>query len=383
MKLLIHDLNDEEWEKVSADHSGWKIISDNGKIHPCTGCFGCWIKTPGKCVIKDGFDNMGALISKADEVMVISRYTYGGFSSFIKNVFDRSIGWVLPYFEIINGEMHHKSRYPEDKPFTFIFRGSGLTDDDKAQTEKYIKAVCLNLHGIIKDIRFEECAPAENNSAAYKCEQGSTVLLNCSLRGKNANTKMILDRFESYIDGTKQSIDLVSYLNKQDELVDILANAEKLVLGMPLYVDGIPSAVLRLMEKLETRGRCADKRVYVIANMGFYESRQISNLMGMMKKWCDNCGYVYGGGLAVGAGEMLGKMVISASFEKGPAKNVAIGMQKLSKAVNSSGTEKDIYADVSGFPRKLYMMSANMSWLAYLRKNGLKKKDLLRRCDQE
>ena len=135
MNLLIHDLNDDEWKELSADYDGWEIISDNGSIKPCVGCFGCWVKEPGECVIKDGYEKMGALIHRADEIKVISRYTYGGFSSFVKNVFDRSIGWILPYFEIYENEMHHKKRYPEDKPITFIFRGEGFTDDDKEKEE--------------------------------------------------------------------------------------------------------------------------------------------------------------------------------------------------------------------------------------------------------
>ena len=52
-------------------------------------------------MIRDGYERMGALIHKAEEVVVISEYTYGGLSPFVKNVFDRSISFVLPFFEII------------------------------------------------------------------------------------------------------------------------------------------------------------------------------------------------------------------------------------------------------------------------------------------
>ena len=163
MNLIIHDLNKEEWAKVESKYSGWEVIDYSDKIKPCAGCFGCWIKSPGECVIKDGYDKMGALIHKADEVVVISRYTYGGFSSFVKNVFDRSIGWVLPFFEIHEGEMHHKRRYPEDKSITFIFRGNDLSEEDKEDAKKYVAAVCRNFRGIVKDVRFEEIEESEKS----------------------------------------------------------------------------------------------------------------------------------------------------------------------------------------------------------------------------
>lgn len=154
--MIIHDLNEREWTAISEKYKGWEIISDNGTIKPCVGCFGCWLKDPGQCVMKDGYNRMGALIHKADEVVVVSRYTYGGFSSFVKNVFDRSIGWVLPFFEVYEGEMHHKKRYPEDKPFTFIFRGSFFTEDEKQKARTYVEAVCRNFRGRVVDVRFEE-----------------------------------------------------------------------------------------------------------------------------------------------------------------------------------------------------------------------------------
>ena len=40
-------------------------------IEYCRGCFACWNKTPGTCVLQDGFENMGALIHRAEEIRVM------------------------------------------------------------------------------------------------------------------------------------------------------------------------------------------------------------------------------------------------------------------------------------------------------------------------
>lgn len=394
MKLLIHDLSREEWKKIASEYNGWKVVADSGLIKPCVGCFGCWVKTPGQCVIKDGYDNMGALIHKAEEVVVMSRYTYGGFSGFVKNVFDRSISWVLPYFEIIDGEMHHKSRYPEEKKVTFIFRGTGISEEDKAAAEEYVKSVCRNFHTDATEILFVEAEESEEgkNGKRYNSGQnprdsrdegvkGKTILLNCSMRGKRANSKRILDRMVPEIQGETLSINLSEYAKKPDELKKILNSSEKIILGMPLYVDGVPSSPLRVMEMMEREGRRDGKIIYVVANMGFYESKQIHNLLGMVKRWCEKCGYTYGGGIAVGAGEMIGTMMKSNNLAKGPTANVAMGMSRLIEAVNSASVTEDIYADPAGFPRKAYMFLANMGWPRDARKNGLKKKDTFRRIE--
>ena len=385
MRLLIHDLNDEEWKEIAGEYEGWKIISDNGTIKPCVGCFGCWVKEPGQCVIKDGYEKMGALIHASDEVTVISRYTYGGFGSFVKNVFDRSIGWVLPYFEVYRDEMHHKKRYPEDKPFTFIFRGSTFTDKDKKKAEAYVDAVCTNLRGSIKSIRFEETGEQGENHGIRKeypvADPGKIILLNCSLRGNNANSKKFLDRIAANLDGNTECINLSSYIGKYDELADVLGTAGTIVFGMPLYVDGIPSAALHVMELLETCSFAEKKNIYAVTNMGLYESRQLKNMMSMIKMWCDKCGFIYGGGVAIGAGEMMSS-VMSATA-KGPAKFVTEGLDKLTDAINTASAIDDIYADAYCFPRFLYMLAANSGWPRAGKLNGLKKKDLLRFSDLE
>ena len=141
-------------------------------------------------------------------------------------------------------------------------------------------------------------------------------------------------------------------------------------------MDGIPSQVLRIMETMAERPGNR-KKVYVIANMGFYESRQIRNLLSMVKDWCERCGYDYCGGLAVGAGEMMGRIMAP----KGPAQNVMNGMDRLAAAVNTSAKTEDIYADAHWFPRFLYILAAHMGWSKAAKMNGLKKKDLYRRWE--
>ena len=153
MNLVIHDCTESEWSTIASDYEGWEVIACKGCNNPCVGCFSCWLKNPGECGIKDGYERMGELLHKANEVVIISRYTYGGFSSSVKNVMDRSIGYILPFFEVYKGEMHHRRRYPEEKPITFIFRGNGLTEEDKERARQYVRAVCTNFHGAIQDIR--------------------------------------------------------------------------------------------------------------------------------------------------------------------------------------------------------------------------------------
>ncbi len=390
MKLLIHDLNEKEWNKVAADYDDWEVISDNGSIRPCSGCFGCWLKTPGRCVINDGYDRMGVLLHKADEVVVMTRYTYGGFSSFVKNVFDRSIGYILPFFRIYKGEMHHRLRYNESKIVTYIFRGKEVSEKDKAKARKYAEAVSTNFNAQIKEIRFAECdeqgadvsspEPVSDSAAATKDPATAKVLfLNCSLRGDNAHSKQFLDLLAERVGGDIERINISAYNNSLDELAGIVAGADKVVLGMPLYVDGIPSTPLRLMELVEKETSHGAKKIYAVANMGFYESKQIENLLSMVKTWCDCCGFEYGGGIAIGAGEMMGQVL--GFGNNGPAKYVFEGLDRLAGAISASDTIDDIYTMANKFPRILYFLAANSGMKKSGKQNGLKKKDLLMQVD--
>ncbi len=53
--------------------AGWKEIEIihlvNKEIRNCTGCFSCWNKTPGKCVIKDDMSEILEKIISADTII--------------------------------------------------------------------------------------------------------------------------------------------------------------------------------------------------------------------------------------------------------------------------------------------------------------------------
>ena len=158
MKLLIHDMSEEELRGIlpSPDIESYNVVSPSPSrsIRNCIGCFGCWIKTPGACVIRDDYGDMGDLLSKTDEVLVISRCVYGGFSPFVKNVLDRSISYMHPDFEIRNGEMHHKRRYPHSFNWRVWFYGGNITESEKQTAEKIIKANSINLQCQVQELRF-------------------------------------------------------------------------------------------------------------------------------------------------------------------------------------------------------------------------------------
>lgn len=155
MRLLIHDLKEEDFkELLTSTIDDVMVVSDDNTFNNCIGCFGCWIKTPGVCVIRDRYGDMGECLSKCHEVIIISKCFYGGFSPFIKKVMDRSISYNHPYFVIRNKEMHHRRRYNNHFDLKVLFYGENITEKEKQTAEKLIKANAINLDCTFQKVTF-------------------------------------------------------------------------------------------------------------------------------------------------------------------------------------------------------------------------------------
>ena len=109
MRVILHDL-DRQYDDLLADRCD-RMIAADGKYAPCQGCFGCWTKHPAECFMKDQLQQVCRIIGHADELVIVTRNTYGEYSPEIKNVLDRSIGTSTPFSTYRGGQMHHTLRY--------------------------------------------------------------------------------------------------------------------------------------------------------------------------------------------------------------------------------------------------------------------------------
>lgn len=142
---LLHDLTQQEAEQLANRLPG-KInaFSAGPDVKHCVGCFGCWLKTPGQCVIHDRAEITPVLIADSREMLIVSRLTYGGYSPDVKTVMDRSIGYMLPFFQIVHNEMHHSMRYSGSPRLRVCFYGEDITEKEQALGKRLVAANALN-----------------------------------------------------------------------------------------------------------------------------------------------------------------------------------------------------------------------------------------------
>ena len=133
-----------------------------------------------------------------------------------------------------------------------------------------------------------------------------TVFINASPKKRFCASSYFLFLQRLFVSGEKVTETLRTPAD-HDRVLEQLRDAQTVVFGVPLYVDGIPSHLLRFMEKMETF--CKEKdlhlNVYCIANNGFIEGKQNEPLMRVFENFCIRARLTWGGGVGIGGGVML------------------------------------------------------------------------------
>lgn len=122
----------------------YEIAQDD--LHHCIGCFNCWVKTPGVCILKDMGNTIVTSIINSDLVIWLTPLTYGGYSAALKKVVDRQLPLLLPFFKLINGEMHHSKRYKKYPVVIYIGYSETLTQKEVELFNKLALANQTNFH---------------------------------------------------------------------------------------------------------------------------------------------------------------------------------------------------------------------------------------------
>lgn len=114
------------------------------KIANCVGCFGCWTKTPGRCVIRDDAVKVYPLIAQSETVLYVSRIKYGGYDTVMKAMLERAIPVQQAFIRVVNGETHHVQRSVAPKDAVILAYGAS----DEEEQALFRQLIARNAHNM-------------------------------------------------------------------------------------------------------------------------------------------------------------------------------------------------------------------------------------------
>ena len=115
------------------------------KINPCLGEFNCWLKTPGKCFQNDDMQMLDPKMREADILVFATPVYCDGITGPMKNLLDRTIPQVYPFFELRDGHLRHPLREGVKASQVVLVSNCGFWEMDNFDPMlAYIKAYCRN-----------------------------------------------------------------------------------------------------------------------------------------------------------------------------------------------------------------------------------------------
>ena len=168
------------------------------------------------------------------------------------------------------------------------------------------------------------------------------------------------------------------YFQLNDKTKNEIYNSDVLIFIFPLYVDGIPSNLLKLLVKFEKENVVRpETKIYCIVNNGFYEGKQNFLALLHMKNWCKKINAKWGQGIGIGSGELLSYLK-KFKLGQGPLKNLEKILNRLSRNILTLNSDKNIYINPN-WPKSLYFIQGSISWILKARKNNLKIRELFKK----
>ena len=159
-----------------------------------------------------------------------------------------------------------------------------------------------------------------------------------------------------------------------DKIKNEIHSSDILIFLFPLYVDGIPSNLLKLLVEFEK-----EKVIKSETNNGFYEGKQNRLAILQIKNWCEKIKADWGQGIGVGAGELL-PYLKKYKLGQGPLKNLGKVLDKFSTNILTLKSDKDIYINPNWL-KSLYFFQGSISWILKGRKNNLRIRELFRKSN--
>jgi len=208
----------------------------------------------------------------------------------------------------------------------------------------------------------------------------SLLLLNGSPRGPHSNSMRMLDHIASGWKGAGGEAPTVLHLARGADFAQAVAEfaeADTVLLGMPLYTDCMPGLVAEFFEALEPRvGRDDNPRLAFLVQSGFMEATHSRGLERYLVKLARRLGAPYAGTIVRGNGEALQAMPDEAlrklfarlgTLGEQLARDGAFGSEALREV---AGVERFSAPMAAVASVALMLPVAQMYWNSQLKKNG-------------
>ena len=276
-----------------------KVVGLGDKsITPCIGCWSCWVKTPGRCVMKDQMAETYPDYVNSDTVILLMDTAQGFISHQAKAFLDRTIPHYHPYIEIVDGECHHVARYEGYPDMVFLYDTEGLTKVEEQVIEDYLYRTAYHFQSkayrIVKDGSFKlsplEARAAKRQAIAFaKVEpMDKLVIYNGSPRRSGSNSALILNKAAEAL-GDKVEIRDLKERDKWEQWAEAFSGEKHVMFFMPLYVHAMPSHVMAFIEKLQV----SQGSISFFVQSGFPESSQSHYLEAYFEQLAQRLGRTY------------------------------------------------------------------------------------------
>ncbi len=316
-------------DALTADqHAVTTVILRDLDIKFCTGCFGCWVKTPGECVFKDASHDVCRAVINGDFLLWAAPLRMGFPDATLKRMMDKSIPLIHPYFVVEQGEAHHRPRYEHYPRLGLLLQTEADTDaEDLRIVGDIFSRTALNMKSRL-EFAFTTEQPVNTVAHAIATESAEGVpfarnlpplpgvritppmrltLFNGSPRGAKGNTPVMLKQLAEGFVTAGGTITDTFHLVRQNELTsfrDAFAAAEAVLVGFPLYTDAMPGIVKTFFEALEPLRGCANNPALgFVMQSGFPESTHMRHIERYLAKFTARLGSPYLGSLIKGSGE--------------------------------------------------------------------------------
>ena len=206
-------------------------------------------------------------------------------------------------------------------------------------------------------------------------------IINGSPKSGKSTSALLID----YLTPQLQGNDIHVYRIHKEALSDCqlaqITDSDALIFAFPLYIDSIPSHLLRTLIELAKQDFSKRKpMIYCIVNNVIYEGNQSHLVIEQIRIWSQRTHLTCGQPVGASPGEIL-PWIYSVPLAIVHTQKVGHSLTILSQNIKSAQSGQDLFISPN-YPKFLWRMNASMFvWYPRAKSNGLKRKALYQQAD--